>query len=81
VIYLVFFLIFSNPFIILKFLFFRSSSIVSASNNPLEEEEEEEEAELDYHALCRDLLVFAPQDSRISSAISKSPVKNCLFLY
>ncbi len=54
---------------------------MSASNIPLEEEEEEEEAELDYHALCRDLLVFAPQDSRISSAISKSRVKSYLFLH
>jgi hypothetical protein len=54
---------------------------VSASNIPLEEEEEEEEAELDYHALCRDLLVFAPQDSRISSAISKSRVKSYLLLH
>jgi hypothetical protein len=54
---------------------------VSASNIPLEEEEEEEEAELDYHALCRDLLVFAPQDSRISSAISKSQIKRYLFLH
>ncbi len=53
---------------------------MSASNIPLEEEEEEEEAELDYHALCRDLLVFAPQDSRISSAISKSRDKSYLFL-
>jgi hypothetical protein len=41
---------------------------VSASNIPLEEEEEEEG---DYHDLCRELLVFAPQDSRLSSAISK----------
>ena len=33
--------------------------------------EEEEEEEVDYLDLCKELLVFAPQDSRISSAISK----------
>ncbi len=43
---------------------------MSASNIPLEEEEVEEE--VDYNHLCRELLVFAPQDSRLFTAISKS---------
>ena len=46
----------------------RSSSIVSASNILLEEDGE---AELEYADLCRDLLLFAPTDSRLVGLISK----------
>ena len=46
----------------------RSSSIVSASNILLEEEGEEE---VEYKDLCKELLLFAPPDSRISGIISK----------
>ena len=46
----------------------RSSSIVSASNILLEEDGE---AELEYADLCRDLLLFAPADSRLVGLISK----------
>ena len=46
----------------------RSSSIVSASNILLEEEGEEE---VEYKDLCKELLLFAPPDSRISGIISE----------
>ena len=49
----------------------RSSSIVSSSNILLEEEGE---AELEYTDLCRELLIFAPPDSRIVTLISKLEV-------
>jgi len=44
----------------------RSSSIVSASNILLEEEGEEE---VEYKDLCKELLLFAPPDSRIAGII------------
>ena len=47
----------------------RSSSIVSASNILLEEEEGEE---MEYKDLCKELLLFAPPDSRISGIISRT---------
>ena len=52
----------------------RSSSIVSASNILLEEEGE---TEMEYADLCRELLLFAPSDSRIVGLISKF-LKECL---
>lgn len=50
----------------------RSSSIVSASNILLEEEGE---SEMEYADLCKELLLFAPPDSRIVGFISK-----CLYV-
>ena len=47
----------------------RSSSIVSASNILLEEEGEEE---VEYKDLCKELLLFAPPDSRIAGIISEN---------
>ena len=46
----------------------RSSSIVSASNILLEEEGE---AEMEYTDLCRELITFAPPESRIVGLLSK----------
>ena len=49
----------------------RSSSIVSASNILLEEEGE---TEMEYHDLCKELLLFAPPDTRIVGLISMTNI-------